>query len=384
MLARPEYRCEMELPCGRVLLLLTAATSFACGASNETHGNIGDSGAQTSAPGDATGSDVSTVGPLDDGGAGDGSASDDGSSDGGPGERDATDSATPGDAASAPARGLLGVYNGGTTADVESFEAAVTGGKHVGATSLYPAFDSTPSKSTVVTDMLARGTAVVIDLASRTSGGVQPWADFASGKYDADATAWGAFFASLDVSKAPLYVSFNSEPDTALSNGSQTSASDFVAAYRHVHSVIGTTNIKWLWCVGNSRTDLMPSLYPGDAYVDVIGADPYKWQFHAESETPAQTFAIFTWFGTQTWHGEKPYAIPETGVDATKFASGTYTAADWWKDVPSAAQGYGLVFVLAFDREGDYSGSATPDNFLIEGTVSASGYLSALNAPYFN
>jgi hypothetical protein len=43
------------------------------------------------------------------------------------------------------------------------------------------------------------------------------------------------------------------------------------------------------------------------------------------------------------------------------------------------------VFVLAFDRQANYySGSAMPDNFLIEGRVSASGYLSALNAPYFN
>lgn len=284
----------------------------------------------------------------------------------------------------ATAHGLLGVYNGGTTADVTMFESEVTGGRHVGAASYYPAFDATPSKQTFVTDMLGRGTAMVIDLSARTSAGVQPWADFASGKYDAEATAWGAFFAAVDVSKASLYVSFNWEPDTAISNGSQTSATDYVAAFQRLHGLIGTKNVRWLWGVGNSDRTLMPSLYPGDAYVDIIGADPYKWQFHTASETPQQTLAIFSWFSTQTWHGPKPYCMPETGVDATKFATGSYTAGDWWADMPAAAQLYGLAFVIAFDREADYSGLPTPDNFLIEGTASASGYLSALESTYFN
>jgi hypothetical protein len=83
---------------------------------------------------------------------------------------------------------------------------------------------------------------------------------------------------------APVYITFNHEPEAsaslAMGNGPQ-----FAAAWRNFVTVMrasGVTNAKYIatftgW--GFSRTDAqaVKNYYPGDAYVDGIGADVYNW-----------------------------------------------------------------------------------------------------------
>jgi hypothetical protein len=58
-------------------------------------------------------------------------------------------------------------------------------------------------------------------------------------------------------------------------------AADFVGAWRHIHNVFvaaGATNVIWVWTpnVINPAPQVhLPSVYPGDAYVDWIGMDGY-------------------------------------------------------------------------------------------------------------
>jgi beta-mannanase len=61
-----------------------------------------------------------------------------------------------------------------------------------------------------------------------------------------------------------------------------TTATDYVAAWQHLHKLFlaeGATNVRWVWSPNveyNGSTPL-PSLYPGDAYVDWVALDGYNW-----------------------------------------------------------------------------------------------------------
>ena len=82
----------------------------------------------------------------------------------------------------------------------------------------------------------------------------------------------------------PIFFTFNHEPEasTNLANGTAT---DFIAAWRKVISVFraqGVANAQYVWIMTdysfwiNDRRKA--SLwYPGDAYLDHIGADAYNW-----------------------------------------------------------------------------------------------------------
>ena len=86
-----------------------------------------------------------------------------------------------------------------------------------------------------------------------------------------------------------LWVIFSHEPEASFNQGLGSSA-DFVDAWRALHSVFrseGATDVRWVWTMTSwsyevatidpedrRRAELW---YPGDAYVDLLGADPYNW-----------------------------------------------------------------------------------------------------------
>jgi hypothetical protein len=82
----------------------------------------------------------------------------------------------------------------------------------------------------------------------------------------------------------PVWFTFNHEPE-AKTNDASGPAQDFIAAWRKVITVFrqqGVANAKYVWIATSysfSRTDNRRAAlwYPGDAYVDAIGADPYNW-----------------------------------------------------------------------------------------------------------
>jgi hypothetical protein len=69
-------------------------------------------------------------------------------------------------------------------------------------------------------------------------------------------------------------------PWSAQANGN--TASDYVAAWRHLRSVFSAqkvTNVSWSWSPNVPYVGSTPlsSLYPGDAYVDQVALDGYNW-----------------------------------------------------------------------------------------------------------
>ncbi len=87
-------------------------------------------------------------------------------------------------------------------------------------------------------------------------------------------------------SGGPILFTFSHEPESHASDRLGSSA-DFVAAYRRVHEIFvarGVNNVEYTWNmtayafkvpVGDGR--YAAKWYPGDAYVDNVGADAYNW-----------------------------------------------------------------------------------------------------------
>jgi len=83
-----------------------------------------------------------------------------------------------------------------------------------------------------------------------------------------------------------VYVAFHHEPESQASS-KFGNATDYKAAFRRVVTIFrnrGADNVIWTWQMTDwaFRTDpsdrqYAANWYPGDAYVDVVAADPYNW-----------------------------------------------------------------------------------------------------------
>ena len=174
-------------------------------------------------------------------------------------------------------------------------------------------------------------------------------ASIASGQYDhylrSYATAVKAF-------GAQVILSFGHEMNgNWYSWGYQrTSASTFVAAWRHIVTTFreeGTTNITWLWNVNiidpaGSRIPDPTPWWPGSSYVNWVGIDGY---YYSRSWTFASVFGpTITAVRELT---RDPILIAETG--AASSAGQTAKVADLFAGVSS----FGLLGFLWFDQDGE-------------------------------
>ena len=86
---------------------------------------------------------------------------------------------------------------------------------------------------------------------------------------------------------APVYVTFNHEPDVK-SKVSRGNAADFVAAWRHVHDLFaanGVTNAVWVWVMVGWYPNFpgYASFYPGNDAVDWLSWEATRRR-HAEPD----------------------------------------------------------------------------------------------------
>ncbi len=141
-------------------------------------------------------------------------------------------------------------------------------------------------------------------------------AAIANGRSDAYITQFARAVRALNV---PIALSFGHEM-----NGNwypwasnQTSAADFVAAWRHIHNLFiaaGATNVIWVWnpnvISALPQVQLQP-YYPGDAYVDWVGITGYFSTTGPHSFTGLYkpTMAEIRRFTA------KPFIIAETAVE---------------------------------------------------------------------
>ena len=190
--------------------------------------------------------------------------------------------------------------------------------------------------------------------ATRTDGSVASWARIASGAEDSWIASRADAFRSFG---HPVYLSFEAEPENDVpSSGSPT---DYVAATRRIVDVFrarGVSNVTFVWVMMAWSYDQGAAealkFYPGDGYVDVVGADGYNWYpsrptapWRPFSEVMAATraFAIA--------HG-KPFMAAEYGVQEDPAQPGR--KAQWFRDLLVTARAWPeLIAVVYFDSNRD-------------------------------
>lgn len=120
-----------------------------------------------------------------------------------------------------------------------------------------------------------------------------------AGDFDTYIQQWGTALASWG---KPVMLRFAHEmngnwyPWAESANGN--GAGDYVAAWRHVHDVVAATgaiNVKWVWTPNVPYWGSTPlsGLYPGAAYVDIVGLDGYNWGTAASWSTWTSPSALF-------------------------------------------------------------------------------------------
>ncbi len=114
------------------------------------------------------------------------------------------------------------------------------------------------------------------------------------------------------------------------------SPTDFIAAWRRIHDIFenrGATNARWVWCPSaySFQTGTGPTWYPGDAYVDWIGADGYNWGSVEEPGKWRPFKDVFANFYTWASARPKPLMIGETGSQERY----TGEKGQWYLDMAS-------------------------------------------------
>jgi hypothetical protein len=158
--------------------------------------------------------------------------------------------------------------------------------------------------------------------------GSYSWAQVAAGKDDGQIVAEARYLKRTF--KHRLFIGIHHEPEDEVveAPGSGYQASDFAAMFRHVVRVFraqGVHNVVWVFNImgdqGADSESWFPRLYPGNRFVDWIGADIYgcvspKLCHSFAKSTMNQRFSRHaTWPGFYRWsirhHPHKPIMLSE-------------------------------------------------------------------------
>jgi hypothetical protein len=186
-------------------------------------------------------------------------------------------------------------------------------------------------------------------------------ADVIEGKYDEQIRAYA------EAAKAwghPFFLRFDWEMNgdwfawAADANGND--ASEYVAAWRHVHDIfteVGAADATWVWCpYADPEGTLAPlaSLYPGDEYVDWTCLDVYNWAATTEPPQPWRSFAELAGRSyreiTERIAPSKPMIVGET-ASTEHGGSKAEWISDLFRELPTRfPQIHGLIW---FDKDED-------------------------------
>lgn len=142
--------------------------------------------------------------------------------------------------------------------------------------------------TTFENDLKAEGKTLVMSVKSkRLNGTLVRWSSIANAQAGSalysDIVSWAR---RVKAYGAPVWVTFNHEPEASASRDMGT-ASEYIAAWRRWVSIFrktGATNAKFMWIMTDQSfwlpaTDRRQAAkwYPGDAWVEGIASDAYNW-----------------------------------------------------------------------------------------------------------
>jgi hypothetical protein len=183
-----------------------------------------------------------------------------------------------------------------------------------------------------------------------------PWAKIADGSHD------GWIRARADAFEAfgdPIFLTFHHEPENDVSHFG--SPQDFARAFRHIVSIFrdrGADNVAFVWTMMswsfNPRSGRDPNAYyPGNRYVDFVGADGYNW-YPGKPGTEWTTFReIFRDVNRWSIRHRKPWMVVEYGCQEDRSVPGR--KARWFRRALAAAKDWRrLKALMYFDVDEDY------------------------------
>jgi len=181
---------------------------------------------------------------------------------------------------------------------------------------------------------------------------------------------------------APIYLAFHHEPEDDLSR--YGSAGDYAAAFRHIVEVFrdrGADNVAFVWTLMswtfNPRSDRDPmAYYPGDAFVDFVGADGYNFYPGRAGDQWNSFQTIFTDVNAFAIARSKPWMVVEFGVQEDPDVPGR--KGQWFRDALATAKGWpSLKAAIYFDVDKLY-------NWVTDTSASSmQGYSEMANDPWF-
>jgi len=199
-----------------------------------------------------------------------------------------------------------------------------------------------------------------------TSSDVYPLQQIAAGVFDSYVKSWAD---GLRAVHHRVLLRFDHEMNGNWSQWStgvagQTPA-DYVAAWRHVHDVFaaeGVSNVSWVWSpnVVYTGSTALALLYPGDAYVDLVGLDGYNWGPSDQWHTWQSFAQVFLPTLTQVQAlSRRPVMVTEVGCATTGGDK-----AQWITDMFATLRSTPAIIALIWfnqDKEEDWRLDSSPD-----------------------
>ena len=283
--------------------------------------------------------------------------------------------------ASANPAHFLGAYvnpsgSGQTPASFSAFESMV--GRPLAMDRVYINWD-TPLPTSQLSWDVGNGVVPVLSIKARTdSGDLIPWSQIAAGQDDPAIIKQARALASVN---SPIVLAFNHEPELDTLSGT---AASFVAAWRHYVTIFrstGATNVSFavILLAKTYVSSSIASWYPGDKFVDWVGADGYnfygcsggagKWLAFSD------IFASFNQFATAHL---KPAIVAEWA--STEDPSRPGRKAQWISAAATTLQSWPQVkATLYFDGVGRDPGCQWP---VTSSSSASSAFISYANGPW--
>ena len=147
----------------------------------------------------------------------------------------------------------------------------------------------------------------------------------------------------------PVLLRYAYEMDGENSTSWVHSGGDYVAAWRHVHKLFAGLDAAWVWAPNASAFADPPAVeryWPGDGYVDWVGADGYNW-YGCRNRTDWRGFGevfrpFYAWAGARG----KPLMIAEAGTTEDSADPGRKQA--WYTDAAAALRAMPKVRAVVF------------------------------------
>jgi hypothetical protein len=259
---------------------------------------------------------------------------------------------------------------------VSSLESSV--GRKLDVNRVYASWSS-PQPVPQASWDVANGIIPLVSIDPVTATGPVLWSQIASGADDSAIVAQARGLASLNT---PVLLNFSHEPAQSTVNGTAT---EFVAAWQHYVTIVRqyASNVSFVLILVASTYNpkTIGRWYPGDSYVDWVGADGYNY-FGCNAQTPvwSEFSTVFANFENFAVAHSKPAVVAEWG--STEDPNTPGRKAQWITAAGQAIENWPQIKAASYF---DANGPLTKCEWPLTSSSSALQAFAALGAQnYFN